>query len=61
MIYVLWGFNPSVVDEPIKLTSGSMRHCKAEGRVREAEGWTTAIYSRFVSPDGLRLIAEARS
>lgn len=61
MIYVLWGFNPRVVNEPIKLTSGSMRHCKAEGRAYGEQDWTTAIYSRFVSPDGLRLIAEARS
>jgi hypothetical protein len=56
---VLWGFNPAVpvFREPIKNTSGSLRYCQAQERMRKGEGWTCAIYSKGTAPVGLRLQA----
>ncbi|MBQ1048462.1 hypothetical protein KBX50_08285 [Micromonospora sp. C51] len=36
--WVMWGRNDAYVPEPIKLTGGSLRHCEARKREREAEG-----------------------
>jgi hypothetical protein len=55
--WVLWGFHPRYADGvPIKLTGGTLGHCRAEQTHRvEREGdWTCAIYKRGAAPTGLR-------
>lgn len=58
--FVLWGFNPAVpvYRAPIAITGGSLRHCRAEQRMRKDEGWTFGIYLEGTAPVGLRLQAE---
>lgn len=53
---MLWGFSPSQ-REPIKLSGGSLRHCRNEQTRRESQGWTCAIYAFGVAPVGLRIMS----
>lgn len=57
--YTLWGFNQDVpaYRVPIKITGGSLRHCRADQRMRQNEGWTFGTYQIGDEPTGLRLQA----
>lgn len=52
--YVVWGWKPGVVTEPIRLTGGNLRQCNAGRRQYDGEGWLTAIYAPGTAPEGLR-------
>lgn len=58
--FVLWGFKESYKGPdgsvaPLRLTRGTMRHCKAEQKFRTREGgWTLGIYAQGDAPAGLR-------
>jgi hypothetical protein len=54
--WVLWGFTRRV-PVPIKLTGGSLRHCRSEQKWYVLDKWTCAIYRKGTSPVGLRLQA----
>lgn len=60
--YVVWGFSAHLgypFAEPIPLTGGNLRHCRAEVTYRKGlgVGWQCAIYRKGDAPTGLRLIA----
>ena len=44
--WVAWGFNPRYASRPIKLTGGTLAHCRAEVRTRSGQpGWSgLAVY-----------------
>jgi len=60
--YILWGFNHRIghpFDVPLKLTGGSLGHCRAERAMYQGlrAGWRVAIYREGDEPTGLRLQA----
>lgn len=53
--FVLWGYKPAYGPAPIKLTGGTLRHCRSGRKMREGEGdWMLGIYARGDAPEGLR-------
>lgn len=54
--YVVWGYKPFLPEPyPIRLTGGTLRHCRAAKRLDwEVSGWQCAIYRKGDTPAGLR-------
>jgi hypothetical protein len=53
--FVLRGWKSGVATEPIRITSGHLRHCNAEQRARTKQGWLCASYPKGAPPAGLRM------
>jgi hypothetical protein len=57
--FVLWGWrrDGAYGPIPVKLTSGTLRHCRTEqvARGREGIGWVLGTYAEFDVPAGLRM------
>lgn len=54
--FTLWGYKASYgLTEPIRLSGGALRECRADQRMRESEGgWLLGIYRQGDAPEGLR-------
>lgn len=59
--YVLWGFKPTVLPFPVRLWDGALRENNAWMRTYTSEGWTCGIYPKGATPEGLRLVAKAKT